>query len=279
MRKLTPLLICLCLLFSATTTMAERMADSLAFQGRLTDASDNPVPDGPRDLTLSLWTDPVGGTMLHSEVVVVTVSKGLYSTCIGCTSSSFFDIFTDQSVYLQVQLAGSPPMTPRTTLRSVPFSVSSSGVHGEATNGAARGRGIISVKSASGSGSMTNGKFLLDADSDGDGVAEASDSSGVSEGAAGRRLQVHNLGSSGEDGVKITATSAGRRLAVHNLGSSGEDGVEITATSANMPSIPSGRGGTRVASIASSTSNWMPARYARWTLTATASRKTRSRLS
>ena len=76
MRKLTPLLICLCLLISAASTMANRMADSLAFQGRLTDASDNPVPDGPRDLTLSLWTDSVGGTMLHSEVVVVTVSKG-----------------------------------------------------------------------------------------------------------------------------------------------------------------------------------------------------------
>ncbi|MCM2271240.1 MAG: hypothetical protein NDJ18_01610, partial [candidate division Zixibacteria bacterium] len=82
-----------------SSAIAGAKADSIAFQGRLTDASDNPVPDGPKDLILSLWTDSVGGAMLHSEIVVVTVSKGLYSTCIGCLSSSFFDIFTDQSVY------------------------------------------------------------------------------------------------------------------------------------------------------------------------------------
>ncbi len=152
-----------------SSAMAGAKADSIAFQGRLTDASDNPVPDGPKDLTLSLWTDSVGGTMLHSEVVVVTVSKGLYSTCIGCASSSFFDLFTDQSVYLETQLAGSPPMTPRTALRSVPFSVSSSGVHSLSTNGLARARGMVVSRPGS---TKPHATMRLENDDDGDGHPE-----------------------------------------------------------------------------------------------------------
>ncbi len=121
----------LCVLTCLSVATAAPIADSLAFQGRLTDLSDNPVPDGPRDLIISLWTDSLGGTMLHSEVVVVSVSKGLYSTCIGCGSSSFFDIFTDQPLFLQTQLAGQSPMTPRIRLRNTPRALVSSRVRGD----------------------------------------------------------------------------------------------------------------------------------------------------
>jgi hypothetical protein len=111
--------------------MAELKTDSLAFQGRLTGTSDNPVPDGPRDLILSLWTDSLGGTMLHSEVITVSVSNGLYSTCIGCASSSFFDIFTDQPLFLQTQLAGQSPMTPRIRMRNSPHALVSARIRGD----------------------------------------------------------------------------------------------------------------------------------------------------
>ncbi|MBK7143017.1 MAG: tail fiber domain-containing protein [bacterium] len=173
MRQFLTLLTVLCLAFTVSPILAGPIADSLAFQGRLTDASDVPVPDGPRDLTISLWTDSVGGTMLHSEVVVVTVSKGLYSTCIGCASSSFFDIFKSQSVYLQVQLAGSPPMTPRTQMRSVPFSVSSSSLHNQGTmpGGSVISAAVSSVGNlAGGGGGAAAASYArLAADSDGDG--------------------------------------------------------------------------------------------------------------
>jgi hypothetical protein len=286
MRRFCCLFVIIVALLSSLAT-AGPTADSIAFQGQLTDASSTPVPDGPRDLTLSVWSDSVGGTMLFSQVVAVTVSKGLFSTCLGCGGSdSFFDIFTDQPLFLQTQLAGQAPMTPRTRLRNVPRALVANGLYGEASSGSARGRGIISVKSGTGSGTLSSRLVLdadsdgdgladylvtdsvatdgasqvmakkginavnvklarsissppggaealdvLDVDSDGDGVPESSDSSVITGGSAGRRLKVHNLGSSGEDGVEVTPFSARRRLSSSGLGSSGQDGVEVTLSS------------------------------------------------
>lgn len=166
MRRFLFLLTLVCVAASASPILAGPVADSIAFQGRLTDASDTPVPDGSRELLISVWTDSVGGTMLHNEIAVITTSKGLYSTCIGCGSSAFPDIFDGQTLYLQTQLVGQAPMTPRTKLRSVPYALSSSSVHGEWTNGVARGKGIIANKPSSGN---PHGFLLLDHDSDGDG--------------------------------------------------------------------------------------------------------------
>ena len=203
MRHTAVLVSCLCAIFLASSAKAG-IADSIAFQGRLTDASDNPVPDGPRDLILSLWTDSVGGTMLHSEVVVVTVSKGLYTTCIGCLSSSFFDIFDGLDVYLEVQLAGSPPMSPRTVMRKVPYSISSSSLHSESESGAARARGIIATKPG---GGTPKGFVILDADIDGDGHPDFVITDSAATDGASRRMG-HDLDDDGTQDVVIAdATS------------------------------------------------------------------------
>ncbi len=170
----------LCILTCVSAAMAGPIADSIAFQGRLTDLSDNPVPDGPRDLIISLWSDSVGGTMLHSEIVVVSVSNGLYSTCIGCGSSSFFDIFTDQPLFLQTQLAGQSPMTPRTRLRNTPRALVSSRVRGDVatapgmmvvgdstTGGFARVHaGLQATGSALSQGAALSGRSLITNDCD-----------------------------------------------------------------------------------------------------------------
>jgi hypothetical protein len=127
-------ILALCALYAAfrpAPISAAAIADSVAFQGRLTDESDNPIPDGNRDLILSVWDAPDAGNMLYSEVRVVNVSKGLYSTCLGCDNPAFFDIFGEQSLYLQVQLAGQPPMTPRTAIRNAPRALLSSRVRGD----------------------------------------------------------------------------------------------------------------------------------------------------
>ena len=66
--KFSSLLIAIALVMVfATMPHAIPTTDSVAFQGRLTDASDNAVADGPKDLTLSLWTDSVGGTMVPAD--------------------------------------------------------------------------------------------------------------------------------------------------------------------------------------------------------------------
>ncbi|MFZ1683684.1 MAG: tail fiber domain-containing protein [Candidatus Zixiibacteriota bacterium] len=179
-------------LVSATMSLANN-TDSVAFQGRLTDASDNAVADGPKDLTLSLWTDSVGGTMVFSEVRTVTTSKGLYSTCLGCGSSAFVDAMQSGDLWLQTQLAGQAPMVPRTRIRNVPRAIVASGVYGEATSGAAKARGIITTKP-----NVTGPKAsaVLDADSDGDGHPEYVVMDSVTTGSASRRI----WGDADEDG-------------------------------------------------------------------------------
>jgi hypothetical protein len=179
-------------LVSATTSRANN-TDSVAFQGRLTDASDNAVSDGPRDLTLSLWTDSVGGTMVFSEVRTVTTSKGLYSTCLGCGSGAFVDAMQSGDLWLQTQLAGQAPMVPRTRIRSAPRAMVASGVFGEVTSGSAKARGIITTKP-----NLTgpSGRMLLDADVDGDGHPEYVVMDSVTTGSASRRI----WGDADEDG-------------------------------------------------------------------------------
>jgi hypothetical protein len=83
--------------------------------------------------------------MVHSEVVLVTVTKGLFSTCLGCGSSSFFDIFIDDPLYLQTQLAGEPPMAPRTLLRNVPRALVASRVMGLAVGGLSLLIGVLGI--------------------------------------------------------------------------------------------------------------------------------------
>ncbi len=131
MRYLTIVLALVCLFVVMSSVSAGTVKDSIAYQGRLTDASDNPVPDGLRDLVLTFWSDSVGGTLLYTEVRAVSVKNGLYSACIGCDNDSFFDIFTDSSIYLEVQLTGEPPMTPRTPIRYAPKAMMSARVRGD----------------------------------------------------------------------------------------------------------------------------------------------------
>jgi hypothetical protein len=150
----------------ADVAQASPTTDSVAFQGRLTDASDNAVSDGPRDLTLSLWTDSIGGTMIYSEVRTVTTSKGLYSTCLGCGSSAFVDAMQSGDLWLQTQLAGQAPMVPRTRLRNVPRAITSSGVYGEASAGQSRAKGIITVKTSGSSGTSALTRMADDVNND-----------------------------------------------------------------------------------------------------------------
>ena len=133
MRCLRIVLASVCLFAGVSSTLAGVVPDSISYQGRLTDASDNPVPDGPRDLVLSFWSDSTAGSMLYSEVRVVSVKNGLYSTCIGCSNDSFFDILNGSSVWLEVQLAGQPAMTPRTPIRYSPKAMMSARVRGDVT--------------------------------------------------------------------------------------------------------------------------------------------------
>lgn len=126
-------LLCVALLaLLATSASAGRIADSLAFQGRLTNSSDVPV-SGTQLVILSLWTDSTGGTQLHSEDQQIQFTNGLFSVCVGCVGAGLDDAIFSVSprLWLQVQLSGEAPMSPRMLIRATPRAVTSSRVLGD----------------------------------------------------------------------------------------------------------------------------------------------------
>jgi len=92
----------------------------ISHQGLLTDASGVPL-EGSFGLTFSLYQTPTGGTALWTETHPgVPVQKGTFSVRLG--SITPFGISFDQQLYLALAIDGSPEMTPRTALASVPYS-------------------------------------------------------------------------------------------------------------------------------------------------------------
>ena len=110
----------------------------LSHQGRLLDASDQPL-NGTFTLIYSIYEAPTGGVPLWTEDHVgVQVVDGLFSVELGGTVPLSADLLTGPggggggaTRYLQVQVAGEAPMLPRTPLLSAPYSVASSRVSGD----------------------------------------------------------------------------------------------------------------------------------------------------
>ncbi len=113
----------------------------LSHQGRLLDASDHPL-SGTFTLIYSIHDAPVGGTQLWMEDHVgVTVTDGLFTVELGSTVPLSADIVAGSGGgggggggairYLQVQISGQPPITPRTPLTASPYSVATQRVSGD----------------------------------------------------------------------------------------------------------------------------------------------------
>lgn len=231
MRYLSACFSILCVIVCAPTTSAGPIADSIAFQGQLTDALSNPVPDGPKDLILSVWTDSVGGTMLHSEIVVVTTSRGLFATCLGCGSSSLPDIFTGQTLFLQTQLAGQPPMEPRTRMRAVAQAMTASSLHSETSFASQRAKGTVK---GGGGGLDATMALLFEADADDDGIEDYVITDSVSATGA-KRMTAHDLDDDGTPDV-VVAESANPTGALGHFGHSQGSNVGLGSMRINSDS-------------------------------------------
>jgi hypothetical protein len=96
----------------------EIVIDAIPVQGRLTDAGGNPVPDGVYEINLGLYDAEEGGNQLCFDTNWPTVTGGLFTTLFSnCTA----DDINGQGLWLQFQVGGEPPMTPRQQIAPVPY--------------------------------------------------------------------------------------------------------------------------------------------------------------
>lgn len=93
------------------------------YQGRLTDASDNPVTDGMYTVQFSIYHQPEGNppSLQWSETQSVTTANGFFSVMLGSVNPMAPDIFQDTSSYLGIKVGSDPELTPLTRITSVPY--------------------------------------------------------------------------------------------------------------------------------------------------------------
>ncbi|MBN1213746.1 MAG: tail fiber domain-containing protein [candidate division Zixibacteria bacterium] len=90
------------------------------YQGRLTDPSGNPVPDGNYNVVFTIYDLPTGGTELWtSGTLPVSVKDGLFNVVLGEIGSSVFDPAGER--FLGIKVGSDPEITPRTYLTTVPY--------------------------------------------------------------------------------------------------------------------------------------------------------------
>lgn len=102
----------------------------ISYQGRLTDASGEPLPDGAKNLRFIIWNDPTAvapaNELWNSGPVTVTTTDGLFAVNLGQAPMTALDpaIFTDTLLWLGISVGADPEISPRTRLVSSPYTLS-----------------------------------------------------------------------------------------------------------------------------------------------------------
>ncbi len=92
------------------------------FQGRLSDDSGIPVPDGDYQMTFFIYSSSTGGSPIWSETQNVATTDGIYSVVLGLINElDPYDITGDR--YLGVKVESDSEMSPRQLLTAVPFAL------------------------------------------------------------------------------------------------------------------------------------------------------------
>lgn len=111
------------------------------YQGILTGPDGGPLPTDTYDIDFSIWDQEAGGVEpIWSETQVVEVTEGLFDVFLGNVNALSADVFTPEEGdgelrYLEIQVAGDDPMTPRTQIAKTPNSFVSSRVLGDIQTG------------------------------------------------------------------------------------------------------------------------------------------------
>ncbi|MFO7664037.1 MAG: hypothetical protein R6X18_15790 [Chloroflexota bacterium] len=99
-----------------------RLTPQMSHQGRLLDASGNPVPDGDYEIVYRLFHVATGGTAVHTENRTVAVQDGLFTTDIGLSAAIDPTLFS-RATWLEIEVDGET-LTPRQRLQGAPYAFS-----------------------------------------------------------------------------------------------------------------------------------------------------------
>jgi hypothetical protein len=92
--------------------------NQVTFQGRLANASGNPVPDGTYTIKFSFYDAATGGTLKREETVSnVQVKNGTFAVVLDASTAGLFS----GELWLEIKIGTDTPLSPRQKVLSVPF--------------------------------------------------------------------------------------------------------------------------------------------------------------
>lgn len=110
----------------------------IAYQGRITNPSGEPVADNDYQLTFRIYDDLSGGFLLWEEIhPAVSVADGLFYVYLGSYNPIIMDSLSKGSpyvpvpLYLETQVGSDPPIDPRTLLGGMPYSAVTERIKGD----------------------------------------------------------------------------------------------------------------------------------------------------
>lgn len=110
----------LAVLFAVSANAA--VPQTISYQGRLTDAAGDPVPDVPILVKFIIYDAAVAGAMLwNSGFQSITPTDGLFTYPLGSNVVLPDNLFTDTIRYLGITVDVDPELTPRERFRTVPY--------------------------------------------------------------------------------------------------------------------------------------------------------------
>ena len=141
----------------------------LSYQGRLTDSSGNPVPEGTYEISFRLYSPGVPNPVLKwEETQTVTVTNGLFNVILGSVEPITPSIFSNE-LMLGLEVEGDGEMQPLMPLTGAPYAMSlvDGAVMGGAVNSDAEYPGMFNVGNFGdgvGIGVLTMGKAGIGVD-------------------------------------------------------------------------------------------------------------------
>lgn len=154
------------MLFAASISLhisgAQTAPGWVGYQGRLTDSTGVNLPDGTQSVTFRLYSGPVGGSALWSEVKTVSISRGVFSTQLGLLAteggSPFPTNLFTQRLWLGITVGSGTELVPRQELGASPFALALP--PNAVTTSMIANNAITTAKLAD--GSVTSGKLAND---------------------------------------------------------------------------------------------------------------------
>ena len=97
------------------TSAAAAAPQKVNFQGKLTDASGNPI-NASVSMTFKIWDALTGGNTLWTETQTVAVTNGIYNVLLGASNAIDTELTETKPLWLGVKVGVDAEMSPRTAL-------------------------------------------------------------------------------------------------------------------------------------------------------------------